>query len=138
MQQFGEELLKVGDYLLEEVEYLFGGKLHDLAVEVDDPDELLLLVDYLLADPEESLTGVVDQLIIFEHLEQLIHLDVADAVHYNRMPMVVLAAYAVLVYLLELADLALGEVVLREERPTSYSFLKCTKRGSSALRLARW
>jgi hypothetical protein len=78
----------------------------------------------LFADSEESLTGVVDELIILEDLEELIDLDVADAVHYNRMLMVVLAAHAVLVHLLDLVDPALGKVVLRRGKPTSYSFLK--------------
>lgn len=113
-EQSGEVLVRDCDDLLEGVEEALGGELHDLAVEVDDPDELLALGQHLLAEVQEALAGVVHQLVVLEHLRQLVHLDVADAVDHHRVPVLVLAAHRVLVHLLHLLHPARAEVVLSE------------------------
>lgn len=136
-EQLGEVLLRDCDDLLEGVEELLGGELHDLSVEVDYPDQLLALGQHFLAEVQQPLTGVVHQLVVLEHLRQLVHLDVADAVDHYRVPVLVFAADRVLVHLLDLLDPPRVEVVLSERRSTRYWCLNCRKAGSSWLRLAR-
>ena len=48
-EKAGEVLLGVGDDPGEGLEDLLGGELHDLAAEVDDPDDLLVVGEYLFA-----------------------------------------------------------------------------------------
>jgi hypothetical protein len=106
VEQFREVCLEVGDDPLQEVEYFLGGQLHDLATQVDDPDHLLLLAHNLLADAQQPLAGVVHELIVLQHPEQVDYLDVADSVHHHRVLVQVLAAHPVLVHPLYLCDLA--------------------------------
>lgn len=119
IEQSWEVGLQVGDDLLQEVQYLLGGQLHDLATQIDDPDHLLLLPHDLLADTQQSLTGVIHEIIVLQHSEQIDDFDIADSVHHNRVLVEVPAAYAVLVHPFDLCDLAWGNAILRGAMTTS-------------------
>jgi hypothetical protein len=135
MKELWEVFLQIGDDPLQPLQDPLGGQLHDLAAQVHDPHHLFPL-RHALAEGEEPLTGVVHEIVVLEHLRQLVDLDVADAVDDYCVLLLVFAADAVLVDLLDLADLLRTEVVLSRAGHTSNSLLKCRNCGRSALRLA--
>ena len=66
MQHEGEEPAGVVRELLEGVEDLLGAELHDLPAEVDDPDDLLVLLQDCFREVDEALVEVPDEFIIGE------------------------------------------------------------------------
>jgi hypothetical protein len=137
LQNLWEKPLRIDDYLLQGVQDTFGGQLHDLTAEVDDPNDLLALLEHSLTEMQETLVEVVDQLVLLEQLRQFLHLHVAHSIDDDRLLVVVLATDPVMIDLFDRLDLFTLEVVLSGASDTWNYYLKCRKAGSSALRLAR-
>jgi len=106
------------------VQDLLGGELHDLSIEVDDPNHLFLFLQHPLTDVDQSLIGVSAELIVIEHFMQLVDLNIADPVDHYGLPVFVLAAETVLVYLFHAIDPLSVEIVLDLDGGTSFSDLK--------------
>ena len=66
------------------VQDLLGGELHDLSIEVDDPNHLFLFLQHPLTDVDQSLIGVSAELIVIEHFMQLVDLNIADPSNLSR------------------------------------------------------
>ena len=107
------------------VQDLLGGELHDLSIEVDDPNHLFLFLQHPLTDVDQSLIGVSGELIVIEHFMQLVDFNIADPVDHYGLPVFVLAAEAVLVYLFHAINPLSVEIILYLHGGTSFSDLKC-------------
>lgn len=89
--------------------------MHDLAIKVDYPDDLLTFSHHLLAEMQQPLTRVMHQLIILKYFRQFMDLDIAYPINYHCMFMLVLAANSMLVDVFDFIDLDCVEVVLHGE-----------------------
>jgi hypothetical protein len=80
---------------------------------------LFLFLEDPLANMYQSLIGISGKLIIIEHFMQLVYFNIANSVHYYRLPVFVLTAYTVLVYLFYTVDPLSVEIVLDGRQSTS-------------------
>jgi len=75
MENVGEVCGHVFDDSGEKGEEFFGSELHDFAVEVNDPEDLLFLCEDLFTDVEEPLVEVTDHGVFVNDLVDFVHFD---------------------------------------------------------------
>ena len=114
-----EILLNIFYNLLQSIKYLLWCKLHDFSIEIDNPNDLFLFLEDPLANMYQSLICISGKLIIIEHFMQLVYFNIANSVHYYRLPVFVLTAYSVLVHLFYTVDPLSVEIVLDGWQGTS-------------------
>ena len=93
--------------------------MHDFSIEIDNPNNLFLFLEDPLANMYQSLIGISGKLIVIEHFMQLVNFNIANSVHHYRLPVFVLTAYTVLVYLFYTVDPFSVEIVLDGGEGTS-------------------
>ena len=96
----------------EESKEFFGGQLHDFAVQINYPYDLLFFTQDFLTDVDESLVEVTHHRFFVYNFVHFVHLDWTYPVHHYQIAGLVPAAYPVLVYLFQLHYLVLAQMVL--------------------------
>ncbi len=138
MEHVGEKSSGVQYDLFDGLQNLLGGQLHDLAAQIDDPDQLFGLPEYSLAEMQQSLVDISDEFFLLQDFVQSLDFDVAYPVHHHCLARSVPSAHPVLVDSFDRLDFGFGDYVLGGGGGTWYSCLKCRKRGSCSVFWERW
>lgn len=101
MQHQWEKVERIQNNLLQGVHNFLRSKLHDFTIQIDNPDNLFLLVDYFFSQMKQSLIQIAYQLLIRQHLVQPLDFDIANAINNHSLSGRISATKSMLVDILD-------------------------------------
>jgi len=101
VQHQWEKVERIQNNLLQGVHNFLRSKLHDFTIQIDNPDNLFLLVDYFFSQMKQSLIQIAYQLLIRQHLVQPLDFDIANAINNHSLSGRISATKSMLVDILD-------------------------------------